>query len=165
MQAGRVRFRETFAPGAIDFLDPQLRQAAPLEASGFAQLTESTMEISIGGHVSTAMQVACDRCLEPTPFPIDADFKLAYLPATTAAPEAGESSIHGADLEIGFYEGEGIELSDVLREEILLLLPAKRVCREECKGICPVCGQNRNQVECDCHLKVSDDRWAGLRNL
>lgn len=163
MQLGRVRFSETFAPGAIEFFDPQLRQATPIVATGTAQLAEVTMEISVIGHLSTTMEVACDRCLEPTAFPMDADFTLLYQPVASE-PEDGEISLE-ADSEVGFYEGDGIELSDVLREEILLLLPMQRVCREDCKGICPVCGQNRNQVECHCHLQVADDRWAGLRNL
>ncbi|HXN46893.1 MAG TPA: DUF177 domain-containing protein [Bryobacteraceae bacterium] len=164
MQLGRVRFSETFAPGAIDFFDPQLRQTAPIVTGGAAQLTEATMEIVVSGQFSTTMEVACDRCLEPAAFPVDASFTLSYRPSASA-PSAGESAIHGPELEVGFYEGDGIELSDVVREEILLLMPMQRVCREDCKGICPVCGQNRNLVECHCRTKAEDDRWAGLRNL
>ncbi len=164
MQLGRVRFSETLAPGVIDFLDPQLRQTEPIVASGSAQLTESTLEIAVTGHLSTAMEIACDRCLEQAPFAIDSDFTLLYQPSTSDLRE-GEIFIKDPESEIGFYEGDGLELSDVLQEEILLLLPMQRVCREDCKGICPVCGQNRNQVECHCHLEVADDRWAGLQNL
>ncbi len=51
---------------------------------------------------------------------------------------------------MGFYEGDGVELNDVLREFVLLTLPMQRVCSEDCKGICPECGQNRNQKECAC---------------
>ncbi len=164
MQLGQVRFSETFAPGAIDFFDSQLRQSAPIVAAGAAQLSAATQEIAVSGRFSTTMEVACDRCLEAAAFPIEAEFTLSYRPAASA-PKAGESAIHGPELEVGFYEGDGLELGDILREEILLLLPMQRVCREDCKGICPVCGQNRNQAECHCHLKVGDDRWAGLRDL
>jgi uncharacterized protein len=164
MQLGRVRFSETFAPGAIEFSDLQLRQTAPIVASGTAQLSQSTMEIAISGHLSTRMEGACDRCLEQVVFPVSADFTLLYRPLSSG-PEHGEVAIAGPETEVGFYEGEGLELTDVLREEILLLLPMQRVCREDCKGICPVCGQNRNQVECHCHQEAADDRWAGLRNL
>jgi uncharacterized protein len=164
MQLGKVRFSETFAPGAIEFSDPQLRQATPIVASGTAELSESTAEVSVSGHLSTGMEVACDRCLEPSTFPIDTDFRLLYQPAA-AGPGEGDLSLEGPEAEVGFYEGDGLELSGVLREEILLLLPMRRLCHEDCKGICPVCGQNRNQVACDCHQEVADDRWAGLRNL
>lgn len=164
MRLGKVRFSETLAPGAIEFSDPLLRQATPIVVSGTAELSESTAEVCVSGHLSTGMEVACDRCLEPSTFPIDTDFRLLYQPAA-AGPAEGELALEGPEAEVGFYEGEGLELSSVLREEILLLLPMRRLCREDCKGICPVCGQDRNQVACDCHQEVGDDRWAGLRNL
>ncbi len=164
LQMGKVRFSETFAPGAIEFLDPQLRQAAPLESSGTAELSGATMEIRVTGHLKTEMEISCDRCLEIAVLPIDTDFNPLYRPAS-ASPQHGEVLLQDAETEVGFYEGEGLELGDVLRDEVLLLLPMQRVCREDCKGICPVCGQNRNQVECDCYQEPGDDRWAGLRNL
>jgi uncharacterized protein len=162
MRLGSVRFSETLAPGAIDFLDPQLRQVAPIVTSGTATLTEATMEICVAGHVATRVEAACDRCLELVAFPIDADFELLYRPPLAGAAEL---AVKGPDAEVGFYEGDGLKLADVLAEEILLLLPMQRVCREDCKGICPVCGQDRNQAACSCHQEVGDDRWAGLRNL
>jgi uncharacterized protein len=164
LEQGKVRFSETFVPGAIDFFEPQLRQEDPLEASGTAELSEATREILVGGHLKTRMEIACDRCLEPAVLPVEADFSLLYRPASSS-PEHGEVLLHGPEVEVGFYEGEGLELSDVLREQVLLLLPMQRVCREDCKGICPVCGQNRNQMECRCHQEPADDRWSGLRDL
>ena len=68
-------------------------------------------------------------------------------------------------MEAGFYEGDGLDLADVLREQIMLELPMQRVCHEDCLGICPVCGQNRNRAACDCHERRPDDRWARLRDL
>jgi uncharacterized protein len=164
MQEGRVSFNEAFAPGVIEFSDQQLRQTEPIVASGAAELLEATLEVSVSGHLATRMEVACDRCLEPTAFPIEADFRLLYRPVALS-PDRVEVLIEDSEAEVGFYEGEGLELVDVLREEILLLLPMQRVCREDCKGICPVCGQNRNQADCQCHEKLGDDRWSGLRNL
>jgi uncharacterized protein len=111
------------------------------------------------------MEVACDRCLELASFPLDTDFDLFYRPAASM-PQGEEIEVRDAETEIGFYQGDGLELSDILREQILFALPMQRVCREDCKGICPVCGQNRNLVECACrHLEVGDDRWAGLKDL
>jgi uncharacterized protein len=164
MQLGKVRFNETFAPGAIEFFDPQLHQATPVEASGDAELLAVVMEIRIRGHLATRIEVACDRCLEPASVPVETDFDLIYQPAASA-PQHDEVKVEGQDTEIGFYEGQGLELIDVLREQILLSVPMQRVCREDCKGICPVCGQNRNLVACQCHLNVTDDRWAKLKDL
>ena len=63
------------------------------------------------------------------------------------------------------YEGDGLELNDVLREFVLLALPMQKLCNENCKGICPVCGQNRNQNECRCQNAADDNRWAALKEL
>jgi uncharacterized protein len=63
------------------------------------------------------------------------------------------------------YHGKVIDLAPILREQILLSLPAYPVCRESCKGLCPVCGQNLNERECGCDRRVPDPRWAGLEKL
>jgi uncharacterized protein len=73
--------------------------------------------------------------------------------------------IEAEDSTIDFYEGEGLLLEDVLREQVLLALPMQRICRQDCKGICPICGQNRNRGDCGCKPVIVDDRWAALREL
>ena len=85
-----------------------------------------------------------------------------YRPASDM-PEEEEVKIDAGEAEIGFYE-DGLELEDILREQVLLALPMQRVCSEACKGICPDCGKNRNETACDCKPDV-DDRWGALRNL
>jgi len=163
MHLGKVRFHETFKPGAIDLLDEHLRQVAPLEAEGTAELTPSLMEIRIRGRLKVQIEAECDRCLELIALPVDASFELFYQPARNLAGE--EIEIRDADSDVGFYQGDGLDLADVLREQILLSLPMQRICREDCQGICPLCGQNRNQVACGCRQKLPDDRWAKLRSL
>jgi len=163
MQRGAVRFKEVFQPGAIEFLDEQIQQAGPLQTQGTAELVASIMEIRVRGHLAVRIESECDRCLEAVDFPIDTGFDLLYRP--TPAPSEEEVEIDDAGSDIGFYRGDGLELADVLREQILLTLPMQRICRQDCKGICPVCGQNRNQVDCRCHQELPDDRWSGLRNL
>jgi uncharacterized protein len=76
-----------------------------------------------------------------------------------------EKEIDAGEAEMGFYDGQGLELNEVLREFVLLSLPMQRVCSEDCKGICPECGQNRNQIECHCQAESVDDRWAVLKQL
>ena len=162
LRAGR--FDVELAPGQIEFLDPKLKQAGPLKASGTVELSaESISEIRVAGHVSVEIAADCDRCLEPARFPVDTDFALHYRPVADGYGD--EKQIDTGEAEMGFYEGDGVELNDVLREFILLTLPMQRVCRETCKGICPICGQNRNQKECQCHAETSDDRWAALKSL
>ncbi len=157
------RFDVELAPGEIEFLDPKLRQAGPLKAQGKVELVTGAIgEIRVKGHVSVVMEADCDRCLEPARFPVDADFELYYRPVVE--PASHEIAIDDSESEMGFYQGDGIELNDALREYILLALPMQRICREDCKGICPACGQNRNQKDCGCHAEAIDDRWASLKN-
>jgi uncharacterized protein len=164
LELGTIRFEKAYAPGVIEFFDAQLHQLEPIEASGTAELKEALMEIRLAGHVKTRMGVACDRCLESTAIPVDADFDLIYRPAAYM-PTAEEAVVPRDEVEVGFYQGKGIDLKDVLREQILLALPMHRLCREDCRGICPVCGQNRNVTECACHQEPADDRWSALKNL
>ncbi len=159
-----ARFDVELAPDVIEFLDPKLRQKGLLRAAGKVELVvDSLGEIRAKGHLSVCMEADCDRCLDPASFPIDSDFELYYRPVEEGYGE--EKAIDESEAQIGFYEGDGLELNDVLREEVLLELPMQRVCSVSCKGICPVCGQNRNQIECACHAAAVDDRWAALKKL
>jgi len=69
------------------------------------------------------------------------------------------------DTNIGFYEGHGLELADVVREQVMLWLPMRGLCREDCKGICPSCGVNRNAETCVCVETFVDPRWDALKKL
>jgi uncharacterized protein len=166
LELRKIRFDETFEPGQIDFTGEELEQGSPLRATGEAEsLEDSEGEIRIQGKYSVEMTAQCDRCLGRARFPLEAQFDLYYRPASYIAEE-DEVEIDEGEAEIGFYEGKGLELADILREQVMLALPMQRVCSEDCKGICPVCGRNRNEVTCDCKVESADDRWgAALRNL
>ena len=165
MELRKIRFEETFAPGQIDFTGEALEQACPLRAAGTAELlAHSDGEVRIRGRYSVEMTAECDRCLAHARFPMDEAFDLFYRPASQNALEE-EVGIDEGEAEIGFYEGEGLELADILRERVLLTLPMQRVCSDDCQGICPVCGRNRNESACGCKTGLADDRWGALRNL
>jgi uncharacterized protein len=158
------RFDVELPPGTIEYLDPKIRQAGPLKAVGQVDLVIGALgEIRVRGHLNVAMEADCDRCLESAKCPLDADFELFYQPLRSQYHE--ETAIDTGEAEMGFYEGDGLELNDVLREYVLLALPMQRLCSEDCKGICPVCGQNRNQKECACQAEQVDNRWAALKQL
>lgn len=166
LELRKAHFDVAIPPGEIEFLDKKLRQASPLEAEGDVELLGNTLgEIRVRGHLNVTMEADCDRCLETARFPLESNFDLFYRPAPHHGHSGEEAAIDAGEAEIGFYEGGGLELSDILREHILLSLPMQRVCSDVCKGICPVCGQNRNQVDCGCEIKPIDDRWSALKNL
>ena len=165
MEVRKVRFDEAFPAGQIDFSGEDLEQGSDLRATGSAELLPHTGgEVRVRGRIQVEMTAECDRCLARARFPLDQQFDLFYRPAAVIATEA-EEAIDEGESEMGFYENSGMELEDILREQILLALPMQRVCSEACKGICPVCGKNRNEVACDCESEKIDDRWAAFRNL
>jgi uncharacterized protein len=165
MELRRIRFDETFEPGQIDFAAENLEQNSPLQAAGIAELlAHSEGELRIQGRYTVEMAAQCDRCLGTARFPLDSRFDLFYRPVSFIAREE-EVGIDEGEAEIGFYEKGGIELEEILREQVLLALPMQRVCSAACKGICPVCGRNRNETTCDCKIENSDDRWGALRKL
>lgn len=166
LEQRKAHFDVSYAPGEIEFLDPKLRQASPLNAEGSVELLGNTLgEIRVRGHLSVSMEAECDRCLELARVPLESDFDLFYRPEPEDGRPGDEVEIDDGESQIAFYEGDGLELEEILREHILLSLPMQRVCSEACKGICPVCGQNRNVVACGCAVKPVDDRWAALKQL
>ena len=164
-----LHFDQEFAPGTLDFGSDAV-QRTPLHAKGQADLVEEiegsrrVADIRLRGKLATAVEAPCARCVEPVRYDVNADFDLLYRPASADAhPE--EASISEAETEIGFYQGDGIQLEDVLKEQVLLTLPAKMLCREDCQGLCPQCGKNWNQGKCDCKQDRSDPRWAALESI
>jgi uncharacterized protein len=165
LELRRIRFDETYQPGRIDFAGEDLEQSSPLHVAGSAEVVaRSDGEVRIQGKYTVEMAAECDRCLRRARFPLDGDFDLYYRPMSVIAREE-EVEIGEDEVEIGFYVGGGLELEDILREQVLLALPMQRTCSEDCKGICPVCGRNRNETTCDCRIDSSDDRWGALRKL
>ena len=76
-----------------------------------------------------------------------------------------EAELRIEDLDVSIYEGDKIDLSELVREQIILNLPEKIFCSEDCKGLCAKCGANRNLIDCNCDKKELDPRWAALKNL
>lgn len=167
LEVKKIAFDQTFAPGEIVFTDPALKQAKPLHAEGVAELLAHTEgEVRIRGRMTTEIVAECDRCLGEAQIPVDAAIDLFYRPASELnSGEEEEVEIDEGEAEIAFYDGKGIELEQIIAEQILLLLPMQLVCKEDCKGICPACGANRNQAECDCHAGPASDRWHALKDL
>lgn len=165
LELRKVLFDEDFPAGEIDFGEDQLQQIGNLHAEGQAELLNHTLgEIRVKGKLSVELELPCDRCLDPVRHRVDGPFDLFYRPAPKG-PQPHEIAIDEGEAEIGFYEGAGMELSEILREHILLSLPMHAICQEGCAGICPQCGQNRNTGSCNCTEQHVDDRWAALRGL
>ena len=102
--------------------------------------------------------------LEPYRLPVDVPLDLRYAPAVEAEAEgAGEDrDISADDADTSYYHDDMIDLNELLREQFYLALPMKPLCREECLGLCPQCGSDRNTNPCDCQPDWQDPRLAAL---
>ena len=124
---------------------------------------EIVADIRLKGHFAGNFQVPCARCIDlsacagiglrPLFRPVGAD----------AGPQ--ERAITAGETEIGYYQKDSLLLEDVLREQVLLSLPVRTLCKPDCKGLCPRCGQNRNSQDCSCEEGLSDPRWEALADL
>jgi uncharacterized protein len=165
-----VDFKEELQPGALD-LGGDIQQRAPLKTAGRAELVEEhhgkhqiIKDIRLRGELATLLELICARCLEPVEQDVERTFELLYRPVGVDAGR-DELSVTDAEAEIGYYQGQGILLEDVLREQVLLALPLKITCREDCKGLCPQCGANLNQQQCSCVTTLPDPRWSALEEI
>jgi uncharacterized protein len=165
-----IDFDLELPPGAVD-LGEEAEQAGNLAAAGLAEVLHEhrgprdiVADIRLRGRFAGSFQIPCARCVEPVETALSADFDLIFRPAAADA-EATERSITAPETEIGYYQGDSLLLEDVLREQVLLSLPARTLCKPDCKGLCPRCGQNRNSQPCSCDVGPSDPRWEALAGL
>ena len=170
LETNPIDFREEYSPGAID-LGPELRQLSPIHTEGRADLVEEhhgkhkiIQDIRLKGKLDTSLEADCARCVEPVVHQLKREFDLLYRPLGSDSGR-DELSVTDAEAEIGYYEGEGLLLEDAVREQVLLALPLKMICREDCKGLCPQCGQNLNEGVCSCTAPNLDLRWSALKEI
>lgn len=157
-------------PGPIEYA-PDVCQTGPLHIKGTADRIEEHRgphdvvdDIRLRAHIEGPFELLCARCLDTIAYQADLDFDLIFRPAGADA-EPGERAISEAETEIGYYDKSGLLLEDAVREQVLLSLPDRSLCREECKGLCPTCGANLNEAECTCGGLSPDPRWAALQGF
>jgi uncharacterized protein len=158
----KLRLHQSYAPGAVDYHTRDFRQVDALEVRATAEMVDS--QIRISGELHTRVEMACARCLEPVIEEVSRDFDLYYRPMRSISREE-EVRLKLDDTEIAFFEGDGLFLTDVLAEQVLLAIPMKIICRSDCKGLCPHCGANLNSDECRCESHPGDSRMAPLARL
>jgi uncharacterized protein len=117
-------------------------------------------EVIVRGRVQGTRVDECRRCLDPVRTPVDLDLTLVFAPADELQQDVQDESVR----EIGL-DTVDIDLAEAVREELILRTRRYSECRPDCKGLCPVCGANRNQTTCDCSLDEPDPRWDALRAL
>ncbi|HXG82754.1 MAG TPA: DUF177 domain-containing protein [Pyrinomonadaceae bacterium] len=128
------------------------------------KLIRGIAQTDIEGGIFTDVELECSRCLQPVRDFLEIPFEAVFVTPENYT-EAAEVQVAAEDLEVSVFEGDKIDLAEVAREQILLALPTRVFCREDCKGFCQKCGANRNLINCNCEEKEIDPRWQGLREL
>jgi uncharacterized protein len=122
--------------------------------------------LHVQGVLRADLRLECGRCLDPYRFDVSQRLDLYYLPQTGADEADEEIELKERDLVVGYYREGRLDLRDVVREQLLLAPPMKRLCREDCRGLCPTCSANRNRTTCSCpEAPDGDVRLAGLAEL
>ena len=107
----------------------------------------------IWGKMWVSIKTACARCLSDIIYPLEAEFQ----EVCKADPQTEDAYL---------YKGTVVELDKLLADQISLKLPVRFLCREDCKGLCPVCGANRNHGDCGCkNEQEKESPFSGLKGL
>ena len=118
-------------------------------------------KVRVEGEAELTFETSCDRCLAPVPTVLSISFEKEVV-----SPDAASSISEDDDNEdSGFMEGYQLNVEAFVHDEILLNWPMKILCRDDCKGICKVCGKNLNEGSCDCDTFVPDPRMAAIKDI
>ena len=116
-------------------------------------------EIVVQGRVHALLERECRRCLEPVSGELDEEVTLVFADADDLDPE-GSGDMYAFDADAA-----ELDVTEAMREELILSIDPFIVCEPECKGLCPMCGTNLNESSCTCVREESDPRWGALRAL
>jgi uncharacterized protein len=159
-----LRLDREFAPAEIPQDPEDFRVATPVRLIG--RLRKHDDRYRLEGQIRAGLELPCGRCLEPYGLPVAVDVDLTYVPQPVGTgPADEEREVAEDDLSTSYYRDQVLDLGEMVREQFYLALPMRPLCREDCRGLCPECGTNRNTGRCDCAPRWEDSRLAGLKAL
>ena len=149
----------------VSELTDQVQVISPLR--GAVKFTRTSDGILVEGQLETSVQVLCSRCaiecVEPIQVELEEEFRPTYDVLT------GLRIVYDKSVELDeatmIDERHLLDLSEVMRQNLIVSVPPFPVCKPDCAGLCPHCGQDLNEGPCDCPTDESDSRWSLLRNL
>jgi uncharacterized protein len=118
--------------------------------------------VLVQGRLQARVPQLCGRCLDAYTATVAPEINARFVPSPKGRGE--ELELGAGDLETDVYDKGAVDLTALLETETTLLLPMKPLCREDCRGLCPICGGNRNTTACHCEVHLADPRWAPLRS-
>jgi len=166
LRGGVEHIERRFEPAALSTDAEGFRVPGPVTL--IADVHKDGRNVRLTGRVQGAIECECSRCVEPFTVPVDANLDLLFLPSAENVEtpgEEGETEIAEDDLGVSYYKNDEIDLGEMVREQLYLALPMKPLCKEDCAGLCPVCGVNRNRDACSCQTEWVDPRMEALKSF
>jgi uncharacterized protein len=157
-----LQIQHLYGVGELQFKHSDALLEEPV-AADFV-LTHKGKDLRVQGSVRTSIRYQCSRCLKEYRHPLEAHFDLSYLPQSDWKPDE-EIELKYEEMEVGYYDGIALDVDLMVLEQIELSIPMKFVCREDCRGLCPLCGVDRNDGACPCKVDETDPRFAVLRDF
>jgi len=155
LKDGKQVVTNTLSAADLDITDLELN--APVTV--VLAIDKSANEIKIDGQVESSARCECDRCLTSFNLPIGGTFSVIASFSNLGIINKDENIIPLSPT------ANEIDLSEYVHDILLLDMPMKILCREDCRGLCPVCGINRNETDCQCQIDEPDPRWESLNKL
>ncbi|MFN2492935.1 MAG: DUF177 domain-containing protein [Pyrinomonadaceae bacterium] len=156
------QFAHVYAPGELLLSEERMRLVDFPAVSG--EIWRDERAVNVSGKLTAVLQVECDRCLKFVEFPVNATFKVQYIPPEEDKAEPAVE-LTEEDLDFAVFAGDAIDVDELVAEELLLAVPAHVLCKDDCKGLCLACGSDKNTVDCGCATAEVDPRWAGLKEI
>lgn len=129
-----------------------------------AKIKKSGRLVLISGKVQTELRLQCVRCLKEFPYPLSTTFELTLQPLKEA-PSEEETELGSEEMELNFFRGGEIHLSEIACEQIFLEIPYQPLCHEGCKGLCSICGKDLNFSACECVKEEWTSGFSALKKL
>jgi uncharacterized protein len=130
----------------------------------FIKISRFGSRVLVEGHVETSVALICSRCLKEFLYPLNVNFKDEYVPRGEVIEEY-EHELTNEELDLSFYSNDEIDIEELVREQLLLSVPMKPLCKSDCQGICPKCGRDLNKGLCTCGKTGTDPRLAPLKKF
>ena len=158
------------AEEAIAAFDPLVQIQDEGECQFLAPLTihldikKEYNHVRVSGELATILRMVCSCCLAEFDFPLESRFTVFYI-REGAIPQDEEVELSGEDLISATYSGDEIDLTPEIVEQVLLDIPLKPLCKEDCRGLCPTCGFDLNVAECGCDREKYNLKFNVLKNF
>jgi uncharacterized protein len=163
LTAAAEPFEHTYRAEEIELDEEAARLVSDAAVRGRA--SRKGEEVRLRGEIRTEVELLCDRCASPERAPLEVEFDTSFVPQEAEAAKTENVELQKEDLLLSAYEGGAVDLDELVREQILLALPSRHLCGEDCKGLCQKCGANLNEGHCSCEQGEADPRWAALADL